>query len=340
MSVMVERGFAMEDPLIVNPRKFFRMDKKLVMVFFMVAITWLINFLGVNQYALLSFFFLPVLFGSYFFGKTHGTFSAVLAVLMVYSLAHYVPGSFATFGESVFFDRWASLLIWGGVLVVTGYTTGLLYDKKEDTITELDTTYRGVITMLSIVIDSVDRYTHSHSYRVSVYSEKMGNAMGLPKGVVEELRIAALLHDLGKIGVSEHVLNKAGRLEEGERREMAGHPDAGARILAPVGPRVLRILPLILHHHERYDGKGYNAMLGRTVPVGARIIAVADVYDALTTDRPYRRALTPEEGLAEISRGSGTHFDPEVVEAFVKVFNEFIVKGPDLTSPMERLYMA
>ncbi len=328
---------AVEEPLVQSPKKFFRMDKELVMVFFMVVIIWLIHYLGVNQYALLSLFFLPVVFGSYFFGKQHGTLSSILAVIMVFSLAKYVPGTFSTLGESLLLDKWSALVIWGGVLVITGYTMGVLYDKKEETIDELNSTYQGVITMLSLVIDSVDRYTQSHSYRVSVYSEKIGQAMKLPKGVVEELRIAALLHDLGKIGISEHVLNKVGKLDENERGEMSSHTDVGKKILEPVGPRVSKILPLILNHHERYDGKGYNGMLGRSVPVGARVIAVADVYDALTTDRPYRKALTPQVGLGKIKAGRGTHFDPEVVDAFVAVFDDFIINDPILTNPLEGL---
>ena len=161
--------------------------------------------------------------------------------------------------------------------------------------------------------------------------------MKLPKGVVEELRIAALLHDLGKIGISEHVLNKVGKLDDKERSEMSNHADFGKKILEPVGPRVSKILPLILNHHERYDGKGYNGMIGRSVPVGARVIAVADVYDALTTDRPYRKALTPHVGLQEIKAGRGSHFDPEVVDAFIVVFNDFIVNEPNLVNPLEGL---
>ncbi len=326
-----------ERPHLINKQKFFRIDKELVMVFSMVVIVWLIHYLGINQYALLSIFFLPVLFASYFFGKQHGTLSAILAVIMIFVLARYVPETFVELGGDLLLDKWSSLLLWGGVLVVTGFSMGSLYEKKEETIDELNTTYQGIITMLSLVIDSVDRYTQSHSYRVSIYSEKIGQAMALPKGVIEELHIAALLHDLGKIGVSEQVLNKVGKLDNTELNEMSSHTTKGKEILEPLGPRVSRILPLVLSHHERHDGKGYNGMIGRAVPVGARVIAVADVYDALTTDRPYRKALTPRDGLREIKSGSGTQFDPEVVEAFTMVFEDFIAAEPSIRNPMEGL---
>ena len=316
--------------------KFFRIDKELFVVFFLVALTWLIQYLGLNQYALLSLFFIPIILGSFFFGKRHGTLAAILAVILVYSFAYYTPESFAALDDGTIANKWFNLIIWGGSLVISGYIIGLLYDKKEQATEELTSTYQGVITMLSLVIDSVDRYTHSHSYRVSVYADKIGQAMGLPTGVIEELRIAALLHDLGKIGVSEQVLNKAGKLNDNELSEMSSHMEKGTEILQPLGPRISKILPLILNHHERHDGKGKRNMISRDVPVGARVIAVADVYDALTTDRPYRKALTPHEGLKEIQAGSGTHFDPEVVKSFEQVFHDFIIKEP-IISPLEGL---
>jgi HD-GYP domain-containing protein (c-di-GMP phosphodiesterase class II) len=217
-------------------------------------------------------------------------------------------------------SKWVDIVTWGGFLLITGYAIGILYEKKEKYYKELSQTYQGIVTMLSLVVDSVDRYTQNHSYRVSKYAERMASAAHLSESETEDIRIAALLHDLGKIGVSAEILNKIGRLSEEERKEMSSHTKKAEDILDPLGGRVLSILPLIINHHERHDGNGYNSLMGDSIPIGAKIIAVADVYDALTTDRPYRKALTPLEGRDEIIKGSGTHFDPETVMYFEQIF--------------------
>ncbi|MFQ5586867.1 MAG: HD-GYP domain-containing protein [Thermodesulfobacteriota bacterium] len=316
---------------MADEKQFLRIDKELVIVFLLVIITGMLYFFVSNQRAFLNFFYLPVLMGAYLYGKHHGTYSAVLSVVMIFTLAYFIPETFLASATPTTTSKWADIATWGGFLIITGYAMGLLYEKKEAHARELSTTYQGIITMLSLVIDSVDRYTQSHSYRVSKYAEQIARAAGLHDTDVEDIRIAALLHDLGKIGVSAEILNKIGGLSEEEMREMASHTSKAAGILEPVGGKVLKILPLILGHHERYDGKGYHALMEDSIPIGAKIIAVADVYDALTTDRPYRKALTPLEGKEEILKGAGTHFDPEIVKYFEQVFPRLETEEPMLT---------
>ena len=305
-----------------NIKKQFVIDKELIIIFLLVVIAGFIYFFVANQRAFLNFFYLPVLLGSYFFGKKHGTYSAVLSVIMVFSMAYFVPDTFSATNGAVnnALSKWVDIVTWGGFLLITGYAIGILYEKKEKYYKELSQTYQGIVTMLSLVVDSVDRYTQNHSYRVSKYAERMASAAHLSESETEDIRIAALLHDLGKIGVSAEILNKIGRLSEEERKEMSSHTKKAEDILDPLGGRVLSILPLIINHHERHDGNGYNSLMGDSIPIGAKIIAVADVYDALTTDRPYRKALTPLEGRDEIIKGSGTHFDPETVMYFEQIF--------------------
>jgi putative nucleotidyltransferase with HDIG domain len=317
---------------MAGKKRFLRIDKELIIVFLLVIITGMLYFLVSNQRAFLNFFYLPVLMGAYLYGKQHGTYSAVLSVVMIFTLAYFIPATFEASSTASASSKWADIATWGGFLIITGYAMGLLYEKKETHARELSTTYHGIITMLSLVIDSVDRYTQSHSYRVSKYAAKIAEAAGLDDDDVEDVRIAALLHDLGKIGVSAEILNKIGGLSENEMKEMTSHTTKAAGILEPMGGKVLKILPLILGHHERYDGKGYHALMGDSIPIGAKIIAVADVYDALTTDRPYRKALSPLEGKEEILKGSGTHFDPEIVGYFDQVFSRLEVDEPMLTA--------
>ena len=132
----------------------------------------------------------------------------------------------------------------------------------------------------------------------------------------------ATLHDIGKVGIDENILNKPGKLTRDEWREMKKHPEIGYRI-AMASPELMSVAEFILSHHERWDGKGYpRGLKGKEIPTLARIIAITDAYDAMMTDRPYRKALSKEEALQEIRNNAGTQFDPEIAEAFVKMMKE------------------
>lgn len=304
-----------------------RVDKDLIIVFLLVAITGVLFFFVANQRAFLNFFYLPVLLGAYLFGKRYATNSAFFSVLLIGLVAYFYPQTFFFKADSVLY-RWLDIVTWGGFLLITGYTMGLLYEKKEETNRELRKTYTGIVEMLSLLIDAVDKETQSHSFRVSMVSEMIAREMGLPQDETENIRVAALLHDLGKLGVSAEMLGKVGKLSEEEMQEIREHPKVGAKVLGTVGGRVLEILPLILSHHEKYDGSGYHAMVGSDIPIGAQIIAVADVYDALVSDRAYRKGLSPFEARMEIVRNSGTHFNPEVVKVFDAIFPKLYREGP------------
>jgi putative nucleotidyltransferase with HDIG domain len=174
--------------------------------------------------------------------------------------------------------------------------------------------------MLSLVIESVDNYTKSHSHRVSVISEMIAKRLKLNQFETENIRVASLLHDLGKVGVSEAILQKVTVLTTQERINVKKHVWLAVNMLKPLGETVGDILPIILHHHDKYDGSGYYKAASDDIPLGARIIAVADVYDALTTDRPYRKAFSAQKAKQEIIDNSGSHFDPKVVAVFCDIF--------------------
>jgi HD-GYP domain-containing protein (c-di-GMP phosphodiesterase class II) len=302
-----------------NEKHFINIDKELIILFLLVAITAIIYFFVLNQRAFLNFFFLPVLLGAYFFGKRYAVLSAFATIILIFSVAYIKPATFKYSGDTEIY-RWLDLSTWGGFILIAGYCIGHLYEKQEAAAKEIRRTYLGIIEMLSLVIDSVDQQTQTHSYRVAAISSLIAKEMGLSAEEIEDIRIAALLHDLGKIGVNLEILNKAGKLTQRERAHIEQHTDFGVDVLGPVNGRVLHLIPLILHHHERYDGKGYNSMMGDDIPLGARIIAVADVYDAMTSDRPYRKALTPTVARTEIISNSGTQYDPVVVLHFEQIF--------------------
>jgi putative nucleotidyltransferase with HDIG domain len=170
---------------------------------------------------------------------------------------------------------------------------------------------------LANALEAKDPYTRGHSERVSRWSRRLGMALGLEGHDVESIAQAGLLHDIGKIGVPESVLRKPGMLDASEWTMMRRHPLVGAQIVAPFdflagGATIIR------HHHERYDGSGYpDGLVGEAIPLGARVVAVADVYDALTSDRPYRRALSPAAAASHLLEQAGRSLDEHAVAAFL-----------------------
>ncbi|HXE53730.1 MAG TPA: HD domain-containing phosphohydrolase [Tepidisphaeraceae bacterium] len=176
----------------------------------------------------------------------------------------------------------------------------------------------GLLHSLTSAVDAKDAYTCGHSERVALLSRHLAQEIGLSDAEVEQIYMAGLLHDVGKIGVPETVLQKTGKLTAEEFEQMKKHPQIGARILADV-KQIKSIIPGVLHHHERYDGKGYPAGLaGSAIPLMGRIICLADCFDAMTSNRTYRRALPLEVALTEIRRCAGTQFDPSLTEAFLR----------------------
>lgn len=186
--------------------------------------------------------------------------------------------------------------------------------------------FLSTVWALASAVDAKDAYTHGHSQRVAVYSSALGRAMGFDEREIERLELSAILHDVGKIGVPEAVLNKPDRLTPTEMAAMRSHPGKGAEILSSI--RAMRdIVPGVLHHHERFDGTGYpNRLKGENIPLLARIIFVADTFDAMTSSRPYRSSLPMQVAVDEIKRCSGSQFDPRLAETFVDLVERGLVR--------------
>jgi putative nucleotidyltransferase with HDIG domain len=171
---------------------------------------------------------------------------------------------------------------------------------------------------LAGAIDVRDAYTGTHSHAVGQLAARIGDCLGLTPEEVELLRIAGLLHDLGKVAVPEHILSKPGPLSETEHEAIAQHPLVGYRMLASL--RIEPVATWVLHHHERYDGQGYpDGLAGDEIPIGSRILLVADAYEAMTTDRLYRTTQSADDAFREIRRCAGSQFDPLVVDALALV---------------------
>jgi putative nucleotidyltransferase with HDIG domain len=177
----------------------------------------------------------------------------------------------------------------------------------------------GLLHSLTSAVDAKDAYTCGHSERVALFARELARAAKLPDAITERVYMAGLLHDVGKIGVPESVLQKAGRLSEEEFAQMKKHPEIGARILRDIR-QIEDIIPGVMSHHEKFDGKGYpHGLAGENIPLFGRIICLADSFDAMTSNRTYRKAMALSEALEEIRRCSGTHFDPVLAKAFVEL---------------------
>lgn len=175
--------------------------------------------------------------------------------------------------------------------------------------------YADTVRSLVAAIEAKDAYTKGHSVRVAEYALAIARRLLFDEVAQERIEYAALLHDLGKVGVSDALISKPGRLTADEQAEIRRHPDIGSSIIASV-PYLADIAPVVQHHHERMDGNGYGmGLAGDAIPLAARILAVADSYDAMTSARPYRAAMSPRHALEELLAGAGTQFDREVVSA-------------------------
>jgi putative nucleotidyltransferase with HDIG domain len=276
-----------------------------------------------QKLGLLNFFYLPVLAAGHALGRRGGVSTAVCSVLIVtFSILVFPEEYLRPLGHETA-NLTLNLIPWGGFLILAGYTVGFLQEEKQRQYGDLKEAYIGVLEILSKLLESVDRYTEGHSVRVSRLAMDTAIAMGLTRDEVENVRVAGLLHDIGKFEITTDLIRKAANLTENEREEISKHSHLGANLVSKIGPVLRHAVPLIMSHHEFYI-KGIQASVKGSVPLGARIVAIADSYDAIVTDRPYRRGRPPWQALEEIRKGAGTQFDPTVVEAFELVIQRHI----------------
>ena len=195
-------------------------------------------------------------------------------------------------------------------------------DKLSKYAQDLEEAYIATVKVLAAAIDARDNYTLGHSTRVAQLSLELGRAAGLGKEELEELEITCLFHDVGKIKIPDSILLKEGKLDTQEQREMSRHTEYGTEILSKASS-LFKYIPAVRHHHEWYDGTGYpDGLSGDKIPLAAAIISLADVYDAMTSDRPYRKALTKEDARRKIMDLAGKQFHPELTASFIKLLEK------------------
>ncbi len=206
----------------------------------------------------------------------------------------------------------------------------VLIDKQSSKLNkyakDLEDSYVSTVRVLAAAIDARDPYTHGHSTRVSMLSLQLGREIGLNSEALEELEVACLFHDIGKIKTPDSILRKRDKLNTWEYKEMMRHTEYGAEILSKA-PSLQKYIPAVRHHHEWFNGKGYpDGLKGSAIPLYAAIIAVTDTYDAMTSNRPYRNAISELETLEELMKCAGKQFNPDVVKVFTKIMDKRIVE--------------
>ena len=209
------------------------------------------------------------------------------------------------------------------IIYLTQRTSLARVDDAHKHVAQLNQLYLSTIETLAMAVDAKDQITHGHIRRVQVYAVELAKRLGVAaEGQLKALETAALLHDMGKLAIPEHILNKPGKLTAAEFDKMKRHADIGADLLSSIR-FPYPVVPIVRHHHESWDGTGYPAKIsGTDIPLGARILSVVDCFDALTSDRPYRPRLTPDEAFDIIRKRRGTMYDPLVVDTFVASYAE------------------
>jgi putative nucleotidyltransferase with HDIG domain len=256
-------------------------------------------------------FVVPVVLSAVWFGLRGSIITAILTT------ATYLPYVFLRWNDQAAenLNQAGEMISVWGVALIAGWLVG----REKAALLAKAQVHRGALMALVSALDAREHDTELHSWRVRTYALRIAERMKLPKADRRVIEQAALLHDIGKIGIPDHILLKPGPLSETEWAVMRRHPEIGHKILAAV-PSLEEISNVVLTHHEHYDGSGYpKGIRGEEIPLGARVFAVADAYDALTSSRPYREATSIQEALRIIRRDRGKYFDPKVVDTFLQM---------------------
>lgn len=287
---------------------------ELTLVLILLSSLLFINFFVVHKYAFLLFYFIPVLMAGFYLTARDAVFVALLSVgFVVYvSLVRTVP---VTTGTG--FGFW-NLFIWSSFLTLTGALVGKLQERNAAQVVQLREAYLGIIAILTKYLEAADAYTKSHSERVAAVSAVLAERIGLAGDEVQNIWTAALLHDIGKVEVID-LIRKASALDPSEKAMVDSHTELGAQLLLTAGTVLQDAIPVVLNHHCMY------AEGGESIPIGARIVAVADAYDSIVSDRPYRAGRSHWQALEILREGSGQQFDPAIVDAMESVEQQVLV---------------
>lgn len=287
-----------------------------------LGITWAFNYTVASHSLLLGLYTLPTILTAYFFGRRQAMFTAVASIVQVLGISAANPEYF----ERIDFvgpggaNYWYHILSWGSTLILAAWLAGALHEYHKAGGRELRRAYHGLMLILKyFLIQDEDR--ENHAFRVSVYAALIATQMGLVKEYIEDIRTAARLHDLGRQETSRAVLDKVARLSKDAQMSIVGHLPLGPKHLIPLGDSLGRVLPMLITVNETSKRLDLLPHKRQALPLGAKILAVADTYDTLISPGPNRPGLSPLEARKRIMNRVGNEFDAEVVHAFATAFD-------------------
>ena len=288
----------------------FKYFEQIVVLFILTAVV-VLNYFITEKLALLNLFYLPAIIAGFILGKRKALLVSIFSIMAV---TFYLFLNYDNFNQGQL--AYINIISWASFLILCAIVVGYLHEENEKKIVQIKSAYVGILEILSKYIESADKYTQGHSVRVSHYATEIASAMKLKPQEIENIRVAALLHDIGKVEISTELIGKAASLNSEEIKIMSSHTERGAQILGSVSSVLSEAIPLVLAHHQYFDLDGHKGSSSGEVQLGAHILAVADSYDAMTTDRPYRSGMPPWKAIEELERCTGKQFDPEVVACF------------------------
>ena len=288
-------------------------NKELWLLLSLFLIALLSNFVVEGQRMVLALYTLPTLFSAYKYGRRHAVMTALASTLLAVLVVYFHPLLLQRRPFVIPQEKWFDIALWGGILLVIAYAMGTLYERMQANVQELRDSYRGILLILQHIVAN-DKYSQNHSYRVSICATKIAERMDLGSERVEDIRAAALLHDVDKLGISREILYKSANFTAADFRKLQRDMAKGKAVLPPVGGSLRRVIPILLAYAETSDGKATSY---QDTPLESRILAVADAYETLTSGSG---GMPPSEAIGNITERAGKEFDRKVVEAFVGAF--------------------
>lgn len=293
-------------------------NRELWLLLGMFGIALLLNSLVAERGMLLGFYVFPTILSAYFYGRRHAVMTALGSVLLILAIGYFNPVILGRNFEFVAAEPWFDFTVWGGTLVVIAYLMGTLYERKEAHLRDLRQSYDGILMMLQHIA-SDNKYSQNHPYRVSLTASKIAEQMELGSQRVEDVRAAALLHEIDKVGITNEMLYQAANMSVQELHEMQSNLEQGRDMPQTQGSTLRRAIPVLLAHHVLMEKAEHSQKLPNA-PLEARILLVADVYDSLTSAKDAR--ISPSEAVERILQRSGLEYDADVVDAMVKIFRK------------------
>ena len=292
-------------------------NRELWLVLSLFAIAWLVNVVVEHRIAL-YLYTIPTIMSAYYYGRRHAVLTAFASAFLILAMSWINPHILAWRDMQMTVDGWAEFVCWAGILVITAYFMGTLYERMQNSMHDLRQSYDGMLMMLQHIA-SDNKYSQNHPYRVSLMANKIAEQLDLGIQRADDLRRAALLHDVEKTGITREMLFQAANIHDEEVQEMQASLEQGRELPTATGSSLRRIIPILLGFQTAADKAAQSQGAGH-VPMESKILLVACHYDSLTSAREKR--ISPSEAMERITQRSGIEYDAEVVDAMVNVFRK------------------